>query len=199
MEKRTEAIDKGTALYSDLLRLIDGLEIRADLRSRLSGGCYTAALDIHAGIILLCSKEVYVAAFALLRPLWEAYIRGTWLLNCADDNWVQRFFDGDDPPQIGQMITVIEKLPEFDAKVLSNAHNSDWSHLNGLTHIGAPLVIRCNSAEHLENNFDANEIVKAVHHAGSIAILAALGIAKLGNDGGLQQRLLATAKKFNGE
>lgn len=184
------AFARARNVHKRLHGLIDGLEVKADLRARLSGGCFYVALDIQAAITLLCDNQIYPAAFILSRSVWEAYIRGTWLAECADPRWLDRFAKGDEPPQIGQMIEAIERCPAFDAGVLSRAHGVAWQRFNGLTHIGAPLVLRCSTAEHFEADFDPQEVSEGLDHAAAVAILAALGIAKLANSGGVQTALI---------
>ena len=59
-----------------------------------TGSCFGIAQEHHHAIILLLEKGLCASAFALVRPAFEAYVRGEWLALCADEEGVSRFLNG---------------------------------------------------------------------------------------------------------
>lgn len=189
-----EALDHARTFHRQLCELVDGLDVPANLRMRLSGGCCWIAFDLHAAIITCIERELVASAFVLSRPIWEALIRGLWLVECADDAALLRFQDDKSIPKPWTMIQDLEQTEGFDIGILSKVHANNKSRLDSMTHIGGPLAIRCNTSEHIASNFEPEEIVECLNHANSVAGLAALCLSRLADDGALALRLLELAK-----
>ena len=54
---------------------IDGLKIASSFRFRAAGACLDLAMEHQKSIALLVSSHLYGAAFCLMRPLCESYVR----------------------------------------------------------------------------------------------------------------------------
>ena len=193
------ALAEAKEAHDALCRLVDGQELPATLRGRLAAGCFWIALDLHAAIILLIERGMIASAFVLSRPIWEALIRGLWLSECADGEALLRFKDDKDSLKPWPMIQALEQKDAFDSRVLSKVHEADKQRLNTTTHIGGPLAVRCNSGEAIENNFDPAEITECLNNANAIAGLAALGIARLSDNGEMAERLLDLSKSWSSQ
>ena len=189
------ALHRAAAIQSDLCSRIDGLGINADLRSRMAGGCFWIVLDLHAAIASLVDRGCIASAFVLVRPIWEALIKGLWLLECADQPALKRFHHNQGSPSLARMIQQLERVDGFAVGVLSMAHAQNIGRMHSMTHIGGPLAVRCNSSDMIGSNFDPDEIVECLGHAAAVTMLAALGMAKLADDGGLATQLLDLAKR----
>ena len=70
------------------------LTVPNDDRSRLSLGLLQLVQEHHASIVILIQHQQYGSAFALLRPLYEAYVRGVWLAQVASDREFSREIKG---------------------------------------------------------------------------------------------------------
>lgn len=101
--------------------IVDGANFVASDRTRVVASLHHLCIEHHSGIILLCDNGVHGSAFALHRPQFEAYIRGAWLHHCADDQQIQKFLDGNDPPKVDDMIRRLETLESFNGGLLSTA------------------------------------------------------------------------------
>jgi hypothetical protein len=62
---------------------IDGVELQANDRVRIAGACLDLAMEHHKAIVVLAAHQLFGSAFALARPVFEAYVRGVWLHRCA--------------------------------------------------------------------------------------------------------------------
>ena len=55
---------------------IEGLPLPVSDRDRLAAGCFHQALEHHEAIVKLVRRKLVGSAFALLRPLFELFVRG---------------------------------------------------------------------------------------------------------------------------
>ena len=92
---------------------IDGAKLPDDTRHRVSASLLHLALEHHGAIQVLVSYEpspLYGSAAALLRPQFEACIRGIWYHRCASEQDLDRFTRGAEPLAISKLINDIETL-----------------------------------------------------------------------------------------
>ena len=57
-----------------------------DKRSQLASACWHVAIDHSMAIVVLVRETLHGSALALIRPLFEAYIRRMWLMYAATDD-----------------------------------------------------------------------------------------------------------------
>lgn len=176
---------------------IDGLESIPTLRRRLAGASFSIALDHHAGIGILLHNNRAAPAFALLRVLFEAYVRGRWLAECASDRQLSRISAGKCPPEIGVLIAAAESETPAEEQLLSRSKSANWKALCDFTHTGGRHLQRYQSAEGIEAKYTVDEIQEALAFADAMALLSALGIATLTLHMGLADRLLAKSREFS--
>jgi hypothetical protein len=181
--KVLEAINKSKELSVWISRNIDELPMVAGKRSRLAAGCLHLAFDHHDAIILLTEHAIYGSAFALLRLIFEAYVRGVWLLHCASEADLDSFEKDNFDKSFGSLIADLEKQEAFSVGVLSQAKQDSWKLFNSFTHSGSHHVRRRNTQNGIEANYPDQEIVAALDFAGAVAIMSTIGFATVaGND-----------------
>lgn len=173
-----QAVERSERIDCELNKLIEGLELIATDRRRVAGGAFLVALAVHTAISALIRQGNTPVAFILSRSIWEATVRGFWLLECATDGQIQKFIADTSDRKTWDMIKDLEATGSFEPDTLSsiNAHNS--RRLNAMNHVGGPLLIRCNSERGIELNFDDCEKIECLENASALAILSALGIAQ---------------------
>ncbi len=194
--KSSGNLDRSKKLANDLSTLLDDLNLCVDDRTRISAACYFAALEHHVGITILLENQIPSPAMALLRPLYEASVRGTWIHSCATDTEIETFKSGSEPPPIRNLIEALEKTEAFDLAVLSGAHGKNWPTLCGLTHTGIQQVLLCISEDGIERNCPPELIDEALGYAGAHSLLSAIGVARLADNDVLACRLLDLGKAF---
>ncbi len=112
-------------LYSQL----DGLNFPSDDRHRFSGGCFHATLEYQQAIVLLVKERLYGAAFALLRSVYESYVRGIWLHRCATEEDLENLAKGKER-KFDKLVKAVENLPGHEDKVLSKMKERSWKAMN---------------------------------------------------------------------
>ena len=173
---------------------IDGIEISSEERTRLAAGCLDTALEHHQAILLLVSRSLFGSAFALVRLLFEAYIRGIWLHRCASDSELDLFKAEKLDKSFGTFIEEIERIEGFEAGVLSDTKLKSWKAMNSYTHSGFMQIVRRNTASTIEPNYTEDEILEALNFANAIGLLSALEISHLARSEELANSILEQAK-----
>ena len=67
-------------------REVDGMEFEANDRNRIAGALFDVVHEHAKAMVVLLENRFYASAFALARPIFEGFVRGAWLRNCAKDN-----------------------------------------------------------------------------------------------------------------
>lgn len=175
---RIEAAEK---FGSTLHHFVNGVEMAVTERNRISGTCFVIAQDHHHAILFLLKNTFYSSSFALLRCLFEAYLRGLWLKHCATDFQIRRFFDGDEPPKT--MVAEIEATPAFSNRVLSRMKKETWGTMCAFTHTGGLHLQRWQSEDGIEPKFEDVELEECLNFAELFAAMAALELVQLSKYG----------------
>ena len=122
-----QLLGQSKALIQWLDEQLHGAEFRSEVRTQLAGSCLDLAMEHQKAIVMLVSQSLHGSAFALVRAIFETYIRGAWLYHCASDADLELFQDDkfDQKKKIGRLIGDLEKFPGFDRGVLSKV-KTEW-------------------------------------------------------------------------
>ncbi len=183
-------IKKSDELILWLDKSIDGVEIQSEERSRLAAGCLDVALEHHKAVILLIKNQLYGSAFAIVRSLFEAYVRGIWLHRCADDSDIERFKNDNFKYGFDRLIADVEKLPDFNIGTLSSIKKQAWGTMNSYTHSGFLQVVRRNTESSIQPNYTEDEIIEVINNSNVYALLSATAIASLSGSKNLADAVL---------
>jgi hypothetical protein len=190
---------RAVSLGTDLSNEIGGLSMPSGLRTRLAAACHFTAMEHHCGISLLFSAGHPAPALALLRPVFESYIRGVWLSDCATDSEIEEYTAGNwkRMPPIKALVERLEAIPTFDTGILSQSLSANWETMCGYTHTGIEQVGISSSNNAIERNCTSEQIDEALDFAGACAIMAALAIAALAENAALAKKLMGLAMAFS--
>jgi len=194
MEIVAQKISNSELLIQWLDAKVDGVAIPSNLRCRLAGGCLDVVLEHQKSILLLVDHQLIGSAFALVRLIFEAYIRGVWLHQCATEVELNLFKKGKLEKKFFELLNQIEMLEAFDGKVLSEVKKRAWVSMNSFTHTGFDQVVRRNTADSIEPNYDNNEILEALGFANALGLLSVMEIAQIGNNEALANEVLEKIK-----
>ena len=175
---------------------INNLEISSDDRPRIAASCFDIAIEHQKAIILLIANKLYGSAFALVRLLFEAYIRGLWLNHCASDKEIDKFKRGKIDKEFGQLIKEIENIDGYNVGVLSTAKQAGWNVLNSFTHSGFNQVARRNTDSTIEPNYPEEEIEEAINFTNALGLLSCLEISFLAKKNDLSIEILEKMKEI---
>lgn len=191
-----QAIERGFALVNWLAQELNSLPFLSSPRSQLSAACLSIAQDHHAGVIVLLERDLHAPAMALVRPQYEAYVRGVWLANCASAAEVRRFAKNGNAPPIAVQLASLELVEAFSNGQLSRIKAESWSAMCSFTHTGILQVERLLTETRIEQNFPPEELVQAANFTGAIALMSGIGMAALAEDGMLGTTLLEKARQY---
>ena len=105
------------------------LVLPADRRSRMACGCLDLALEHQSGIAVLALHQLFGSAFALLRILYEAYVRGTWLMRCASDAALDKFESDTPLPKFRDLLEEIDQYLGVTGSPLTKLRKNSWAAL----------------------------------------------------------------------
>ncbi|CAG4882265.1 conserved protein of unknown function [Georgfuchsia toluolica] len=176
--ERIKAAEKfGAALHD----LTNEVEMWQTNKNRAAAASFGIALDHHAAIVFLMKNTFYSSSFALLRILFETYLRGLWLKHCATDAQVSGFFRGDEPPKT--MIVEIESTEAFKSGVLSRIKKANWNAMCDFTHTGGLHLQRWQSQDAVEPTFEPDELEECLNCAELFGVMAGLELVQLSKSG----------------
>lgn len=179
-----ERIAAAEELRANLHRLTNEIEMWQTEKNRAAAASFGIAQDHHAAIVFLMKTTFYSSSFALLRTLFEAYLRGLWLKYCATNEQVSAFFRGGEPPKT--MVAEIESTEAFTGGVLSRIKKENWRAMCAFTHTGGLHLQRWQSPDAVEPTFTPEELDECLNCAelfGAMACLELVQLSKSGADG----------------
>ena len=192
-----ESLQKSSNLIVWLAMQVAGVPLKAGLRTRVVAVCFGVAQDHLAGMVTLLGGVApnYSSAAALLRPQFEAYVRGMWLALLATDVQFERYVNGGATPNMPAMIDAIGKIPEQGSwPAVRRVYDGMWGELSGFTHTGIAHLKRWSSDGVLQPAYDPLELVGMMDFASRIALLSTAGLALLSTVDGLPSRILQEGK-----
>ena len=154
-------------------------------RHQLASGCLHVAVEHSQAIIVLVEEKLFASALALVRPLFESYLRGTWLLNAAtdaqiDDAGRDRF------PSAGMMVDGLEKV----GLSLTDVKKQWWNTLCSYTHTGYQQIGARLTSEGLRSNYKDEEVEMALKMSSNFSLVTVMQFAALAKDESLARTAL---------
>ncbi len=160
---------------------LHGLKLCGDPRSRVALACFAVAQQHHASMLVLLANSPPLAAtaFALLRPLMEALLRGEWVSHCATDDQVKSFAMGG-RKQV-DMSSVISELGKKlnDPNAHAVLYKKTWAVVSAYTHTYENQVQHWLSVEDVAPSYTAEEVSWLLSNASPCMKLCAASIRRL--------------------
>jgi len=194
-----QRLAQGYSLAAWIEHQVHDLPLPGSVRARLAGTCFVVAQEHHQAILLLLSQThpLHAPAFALVRPEFEAYLRGVWLAHCAVDADLERFAQGESPPKMPAMLTAIGQTPGFESGQLSGIYTRSWSAMCAYTHTGSQQVLRWSTSDAIQPNYSDAEVDEVLSFTGALALLSTLGLATIAANESLAASVLDKAREFS--
>jgi hypothetical protein len=189
-EDVAKTLASGKSLVNWIVTRQNGLQVKSDGRARIPASLLDLTLEHHAGIVLLVNSFVYASAFALVRVMFESFVRAVWLQLCATPLQLETFIEKDTfDLHIGDMIDEIEKHEYFQDKVLSRLKKNAWKAMNGYTHGGLHQIARRMKSGSIQPNYESEEVIEVLKMSGFLALMATLQIARLAENTDLEKEV----------
>ncbi len=140
-------------------------------RTRFAVTHFFIALQHHKSIVLLITHGCYGSAFALVRILAEAYVRGLWVSNHASPTDIENIVkEGKLKKKVGVMLNDIANNNENDKELLSVVKNQMWSEISNDVHTGTEQVLRHNTDKAIKPNFTDKDIIEKLHFVNTFGL-----------------------------
>jgi len=190
------AIEYHRALGSWAVQRLKGKELSTDLRIFLSAGCFDVALEHQNAIVVLCEKQLFGSAFALIRVIFEACVRGVWLHQCATEQEITKYKNDTLDRKFFLILQDVEKLDGFEEGILGEVKSNYWKSMNSFTHTGILQVSRRLSEDSIGPRYSDGEILEMLSFSGAMCLFAAQQIALLSGDISLANEMLGKIDDF---
>ena len=145
-------------------------------RLQLASACWHVAIEHSMAIVELVRATLHGSSLALIRLMYEAYVRGMWLMYAATDEDIDRA-GRDKFPSNSVIITALEKSPHFSAHPFSDVKNRSWERLCSFTHTGYQQIGARLTPQGLGYDYQDSEILEALLWADTVALTAAATVA----------------------
>lgn len=187
-----ERLSRSHELAAWIEHEVDGLPGPALLKNQLARTCFIVAQEHHQATLLLLSQHhpIYASAFALVRPVYESFVRGVWLLHGASEEELQAFLEGKPPPNMRAMLKAVENAPDYGSAHLSKIYTNSWNAMCAYTHTGAQQIQRWNNGNFITSNFSDEEVDEVLRFTGTLALRSVVGLAKVADNNALVLRAL---------
>ena len=187
-------IEKAFELHVWIVNRLDGLDVPQDRKTLLAVSCQDLVIEHHIGITTLLRSRINGSAFALVRPLFETFVRGLWLQHCATDAQIDDYISDKLELKFHELLSVVEKVDGFEGGVLSKLKKNAWKAMNSYTHGGIQQASRRTNGDYIEPNFSEDEVVEVVKLSGTFALLAFVQITGSANQPALAKEALERLK-----
>ncbi len=145
-------------------------------KNRAALAFFHLCLEHQHGLHALMEQRIFGSGLALIRPLYESYVRGMWAFHCASHEEILAFIQKDRLPRIRQMlvriVSAVEGLENMEA-----SHDSSWDWMNDYTHGGSTQIKARAQGDTIENTQSEVHAAAALVHGRHWAFMAAIAMA----------------------
>jgi hypothetical protein len=177
------------------------IEMQNSLRRRMAATCFAVAMDHCDGICILLDREhpAEASAFALVRSVFEAYVRGLWLATCAIDEEAHAFSKDVLRPKMRPMLNGIGKAVSGGTKGLEQSYGANWDSMCAYAHTGAHQVQRWNTGDPIEPKYTEAEVCEILRYTGELALMAGAALASIAEKDKAEGAILERLATFRAE
>ena len=145
-------------------------------RLQLASACWHVTIEHSMAIVELVHATLHGSALALIRLMYEAYVRGMWLMYAATDEDIDRA-GRDKFPRTAVIVAALDRSPLFSSHPFSDLKNQSWERLCSFTHTGYQQIGARLTPQGIGFNYQNSEILEALLWADMIALAAAAAVA----------------------
>lgn len=139
-----------TVYAQRLHEVLSDAPLVASNRNEVAFALLDASIEHFRGMVCLVGEGIYGSAFALLRPQYEALVRGAWLAHTATADDVGRFRNNEsfEFPKLHVMLEQMEAQSLGFVEHLAGIKRRNYKRMNDLTHGGRlQAAVRCGEGE----------------------------------------------------
>ncbi|MEQ1719738.1 MAG: hypothetical protein ABL887_01335 [Nitrosomonas sp.] len=156
-------LNKILGVAQDLSDEIHELTNGREYPNKLGLALLQQSQDICDAIRILLEANLPGPAYALARPMRDAYVRGLWLLNHASDMEIEEFRKGEEQPGFGNLLKAIGNDEETGGAWIHKICEFNRQAFHDLTHGGIEHVERRTTIDSTEPNYPEDEQIRLMH------------------------------------
>ncbi|EHW0638394.1 hypothetical protein L3I77_004820 [Vibrio vulnificus] len=188
-------VEKSYQLSVDINKCHEGLEISSDDGKFMPSLFHSTVIEHHRSIILLVERKLYSSACTLLRPLFEAYVKGLWFTHCAEDKDFAALRKDKFNKTFGLMVSEIDAVK---GSKLETPKGRYWKTLNSFTHSGAALLGRKYNRDTITNSHNEELIESLLDFSANYALLSGIEVSMLSENVEAIKSSIALANRKHG-
>lgn len=155
-----------------------GTSANLNRSERVAVASLNLCLDHREATLLLANHGARSSAFAMMRPVFEACVRGCWFGFVATDLQINAMFANRLSTKLEQMVRAVGK-EEPALKVLSSVASIFKEQLDHFTHGSGPQLARCFNHEAIAPRHTAGEVIDVLRFIDPIALIACAAREKI--------------------
>lgn len=188
-------LDKAYLLSVNINKCLEGLEISVEDRKFIPSLFHSTVIEHHRSIILLVERNLYSSACTLLRPLFEAYVKGLWFTHCAKDKDFSALRKDKFNKTFGIMVDEIDSVK---GSSLKKPKGNYWKTLNSFTHSGSALLARKYKSDAITNSHNEKLIKSLLDFSENYALLSGIEVSMLSGNVTAVEASIELAKNKHG-
>jgi hypothetical protein len=156
------------------------MPLPSDRRARMALGCLDLAIEHQAGVCILAEQSLWGSVYALVRCMFDAFVRGVWLARCATEMELESFeLAGLRGKPFRDLVEDVERVLGHSRGVLSKLRTSSWAIFSDFTNAGAGPARRLGDPAGAGRNYPAADTDQALRLATALGLLSATELASL--------------------
>ena len=167
-----DLVRKAFELHEWINVRLEGLDIPRERRVLLGVLCHDTVIEHHVGVARLVQSNIYGTAFALVRVIFDAFVRGVWINRCATKDQIESYVADRLNVKFWQMLEEVEREDGFQDQVLSGLKKRSWRAMNSYTHAGILQLGRRISGGDIRPEYAQEEIDEVLKLTGLFALLS---------------------------
>lgn len=144
-------------------------------RHSLAAAYFALSVEHREAVVLLLKNGAFSSAFALVRPAYEACMRGFWALSLADEKHIVALLKQNIAPKAENIISALAK--QFPNSVFGRLKAS-WRAMCDFSHGGGLQISRWLSGDRIGPTHSDEDALEILQYVDYVAVLAALGLSR---------------------
>lgn len=193
----SETIAKARAFSTWLDTRMNCTSFADNDRNGVALALFQQSLDLaDASVLLVGEHTLHGPAYTLVRPLFESYVRGIWILRCASDKEVEKFLK-DKCPRFSKLTQAINEFAPDHFAWIHEIEQSNLSVFHSFTHGGGAHIWRRYRPGHVEADYPESELSYLMLFGVEVRIRIGAEFFELTEDVSAYRELERWAEKFD--
>ncbi len=180
-------------LSVQLNKILEGVDINNIDKNLFPSLFHSTVIEHHRSIIVLIEKGLFSSASTLLRPLFEAYVKGLWFSECASEKDFDELREDKFNKMFKDLVSDIEIKKPLGLEKQKQLY---WRVLNSLTHTGTAQLSRKISNDEIKNSHDTEFLKQTLNFSSNYALLSCGELARISGNSNTQSNFLSIANEW---